>query len=86
MATKLATRVGLLVWVARLNWIGLALTLTEIGYLLLKDDDLQNWCEKCVLRAEKSSTNWLGRRAETERFDGAAKERRHSSAPRRRSA
>lgn len=42
--------------------------------MLLKDDDLQNWCEKCVFRFEKASTNWLGRRSETEKFEGAAKE------------
>ncbi|RSZ57643.1 hypothetical protein HF313_27470 [Massilia atriviolacea] len=60
-ALKLAVRVRLLIWVARLNWIGLGLTAIEIGYILLKDDDLQNWCEKSVFRKEKKYTNWLGR-------------------------
>lgn len=60
VALKLAARVRLLVWVARLNWIGLAFTAAEIGYLLLKDDDLQNWCEMSTFRKEKKHTNWIG--------------------------
>lgn len=73
-AKKLAERVGLLVWAARLNWIGLALTAVEIGYMIFKDDELQDWCERCVFRAEKTSKNWLGRSVDTNRFEGAAKE------------
>lgn len=61
LAGQLAARVRLLVWVARLNWIGLALTAAEIGYLLLKDDDLQNWCEMCTFRKDKEYKNWVGR-------------------------
>jgi hypothetical protein len=74
LALKAAMRVRLLVWAARLNWIGLALTAAEIGYLWFKDDELQNWCGKSVFRAEKSHVNWLGRKVESERFEGAAKE------------
>lgn len=73
-AKRLAERVGLLVWVARLNWIGLALTAAEIGYLLVKDDDLQNWCEKSVFRLKKTSKGWLGTPLKTDQFEGAAKE------------
>ncbi len=54
LALRLALRVRLLVWVARFNWIGLAFTAAEIGYMLLKDDDLQNWCEKCTFRLQKT--------------------------------
>lgn len=53
LAWRLALRVRLLVWVARWNWVGLGLTVVEIGYLTIKDDDLQNWCEKCVFRKDK---------------------------------
>lgn len=60
VAIKLAARVRLLVWAARLNWIGLAFTAAEIGYLLFKDDDLQNWCEASTFRKEKKHKNWLG--------------------------
>lgn len=73
-AIKVAARVRLLVWAARLNWIGLALTAVEIGHLRFRDDDLQNWCEKSVFRAEKTHTNWLGRKVESDRFDGVARE------------
>src|SRR5699024_159917 len=59
-AAKYAARVRLLVWVARMNWIGLSLTAIEIGYLFFKDDDLQNWCEKSVFRKVKKRKNWLG--------------------------
>lgn len=74
IAGRLAARVRLLVWVARFNLIGLALTAIEIGYLLLKDDDLQNWCEKCVFRKIKTSTNWLGRQVTAEYFEKGAVE------------
>lgn len=73
-AAKLALRVRLLVWVARLNWAGLALTAVEIGYLALKDDDLQNWCEMCVFRKDKKHKNWLGREVKSEHFEGATRE------------
>ena len=56
-----ARRVYMLVWVARLNLVGLALTAIEIGYLYFKDDDLQNWCEKSTFRKEKTHTTWLGK-------------------------
>ena len=74
LAGRLALRVRLLVWVARWNWAGLAFTAVEIGYLTLKDDDLQNWCEKCVFRKDKKYKNWLGREVRSEQFEGAAKE------------
>lgn len=73
-AATYAARVRLLVWVARFNWIGLALTAAEIGYLLLKDDDLQNWCEKSVFRLQKKTTNWLGRVAVNDSFTDATVE------------
>jgi hypothetical protein len=74
LAGRLALRVRLLVWVARLNWVGLAFTALEIGYLALKDDDLQNWCEMCVFRKEKKYKNWLGREVRGDKFEGATKE------------
>ena len=49
-----------------MNWIGLAFTVAEIGYLLLKDDELQNWCEKSAFRRVKvkdvydAGNDWLG--------------------------
>jgi hypothetical protein len=73
-AAKMAKRVRLLVWVARWNVAGLALTGVEIGYLYFRDDELQNWCEKSVFRKDKVHNKWLGRRVEAERFAGAAKE------------
>ncbi len=73
LAMTLAARVRLLVWVARLNWVGLALTAGEIGYMLLKDDDLQNWCEKCTFRKEKMHQTRGGKIA-TEHFPTAVKE------------
>jgi hypothetical protein len=73
-AARLAARVRLLVWVARLNWIGLALTVGEIGYLWFKDDDLQNWCEKSVFRKAKTYSNWLGRQVTVENYVDAVKE------------
>lgn len=60
-AARLSARVRLLVWAARLNWAGLALTAAEIGYLAFKDDDLQNWCEMCTFRKDKQHRNWIGR-------------------------
>lgn len=74
LAGKLALRVRLLVWVARLNWIGLALTVAEIGYLYFKDNDLQNWCEKSVFRKEKKSVTWVGRSVVNEKYPNAMKE------------
>ena len=66
MAGALATRVRLLVWAARLNWLGLAFTVAEIGYLYLKDDELQDWCEKSAFRKVNvkerydAANDWLG--------------------------
>jgi hypothetical protein len=74
LAARIGARVRLLVWVARFNWVGLALTLGEIGYLYFKDDDLQNWCEKSVFRKNKTYTNWLGARVTPESFTDATKE------------
>lgn len=74
LAGRLVMRVRLLVWVARWNWAGLAFTAVEIGYLSLKDDDLQNWCEMCVFRKDKKYKNWLGREVRSEHFEGATKE------------
>lgn len=67
-ATWLSARVRLLVWVARINMIGLALTALEIGYMICKDDDLQNWLERCVFRREKQTNNLLGGKSNTEYF------------------
>jgi hypothetical protein len=74
LAGRAALRVHLLVWIARANWVGLALTAVEIGYLLWKDDDLQNWCEKSVFRKEKKTTNWFGREAVNDSYTDAAAE------------
>ena len=73
-AFALSSRVRLLVWVARFNWIGLALTVVEIGYLFFKDDDLQNWCEKSVFRKKKSTVNRTGRSVSTHKFPDSSKE------------
>lgn len=69
VAGKLVARVRLLVWVARLNLVGLALTAVEIGYLLLKDNELQNWMEKCAFRREKRTTGWISSNKATEKFN-----------------
>ncbi|HET7794388.1 MAG TPA: T6SS effector BTH_I2691 family protein, partial [Rhizobacter sp.] len=74
LALRLAARVRLLVWVARFNLAGLALTALEIGYLYFKDDDLQNWCEKCTFRKEKKTKNWLGGETKSEQFEDVHKE------------
>ncbi len=74
LAAKLALRVRLLVWVARFNLAGLALTAVEIGYLYFKDDDLQNWCEKSSFRKEKKSKSWLGAEKMTDKFEDEGKE------------
>ncbi|MFT3930581.1 MAG: T6SS effector BTH_I2691 family protein [Spongiibacteraceae bacterium] len=71
-AEFLATRVRLLVWVARFNMAGLVLTAAEVGYMLIKDDDLQNWCEKSVFRKIKFYT-FMGK-ATTKRFHDADEE------------
>jgi len=34
-----------------------------MGYLLRKDDDLQNWCEKSLSRQHKKIANWFGKEA-----------------------
>lgn len=73
-AAKFALRVRLLVWVARMNWVGLGFTVVEIGYLTFKDDDLQNWCEKSVFRKEKKSKNWLGTIVTKENYTDGKKE------------
>jgi len=73
-AGKLAARVRLLVWVARFNWIGLGLTVAEIGYLLIKDNELQNWCEQSVFRKVKVGTNWLGTPTREKHFESAQRE------------
>jgi len=67
-ARFLSARVRLLFWVARINMIGLALTALEIGYMICKDDDLQNWLERCVFRREKQTNNLLGGKSNTEHF------------------
>lgn len=73
-ALRLAARVRLLVWVARLNLAGLVLTAVEIGYLCFKDDELQNWCEMCTFRKEKTHRNWVGRMVTNEYHDDAREE------------
>ena len=68
LAAKLAVRVRLLVWVARFNMAGLILTGVEIGYMILKDDDLQNWLEQCVFRKEKQTTSLFGKKTIADHF------------------
>ncbi len=74
VASVLAKRVRLLVWVARWSWAGLALTVFEIGYLYFKDNELQDWCDKCVFRKDKTYKNWAGREVKADHFDGASRE------------
>lgn len=74
VAVRWDSRVRLLVWVARVNWIGLAFTAGEIAYLLLKDDDLQNWFENWVFRKDKKYKNFLGTDKVHEYFPNADKE------------
>ena len=49
-----ARRTLLLIRVARFNLIGLALTVVEIGWLLYRDNALQDWFDACTFRADKS--------------------------------
>ena len=44
----------MLLWFARLNAIGIAFTIVEVLYLLLKDDALQNWLDQCTFRKRKT--------------------------------
>lgn len=74
VALRWGARVRLLVWVARFNWIGLAWTVGEIGYLLFRDDDLQNWFESCVFRKDKEYRNFIGTVKVHEYFPNAKKE------------
>lgn len=57
-----ANRVFNLVWLARLSWIGLGITVVEIAYISFSDDDLQDWGEKSVFRRNRYEKDWLGRR------------------------
>lgn len=50
-----ARRTLLLIRVARFNLIGLALTAAEIGWLLYKDNALQDWFDACTFRADKET-------------------------------
>ena len=59
LAKKLSERVALLLFFARLNAIGLGITVIQLLYLWLKDDDLQNWLEKCTFRKEKIAESAL---------------------------
>jgi hypothetical protein len=76
VAERLVLRVRLLVWVARLNWVGLALTAAEIGYLLLKDDEMEAWCKMCVFRKKKQHQDWggLGKNVDNDYYIGMNKE------------
>lgn len=67
-AARLSARVKLIVWVARIKMIGLTLTALEIGHMICKDDDLQNWLERCVFRREKQTNNLLDGKSNTEYF------------------
>jgi hypothetical protein len=73
-AGKLALRVRLLVWVARLNLAGFVLTAGEIGYLWIKDDDLQNWCEQSVFRKDKVRHAGRAGRVTSEHFKSVDEE------------
>ncbi len=58
---KIATnRVRHLVWLARVSWIGIALTTVEIAYIVFGDNDLQNWLDSCTFRDYKFHANILG--------------------------
>lgn len=44
-----------LIRVARFNMIGLTITVVEVGYrCFIMDDDLENWCQACCFRKDKS--------------------------------
>lgn len=55
-----AGRIRMLIWVARLNWVGLSITAAEIIYLIFKDNDLQDWCDQCTFRANKQQITLSG--------------------------
>ena len=59
LASALAKRVGMLLWFARLNAIGIAFTVVEVLYLWLKDNALQNWLDQCTFRREKIAESAL---------------------------
>lgn len=73
-AVSLSARVRLLVWVARMNWIGLGLVAAELGYLYIKDNELQDWCDKSVFRKVKRSKNWLRRTVVADYFPNSNEE------------
>lgn len=51
-----AVRTLWLIRVARVNLIGLTITAGEIGYrCFIMDDDLENWCQACIFRKDKST-------------------------------
>jgi hypothetical protein len=50
-----ARRTLLLIRVARFNLIGLGLTVFEIGWLLYRDNALQDWFDACTFRADKGT-------------------------------
>ncbi|SEO63385.1 hypothetical protein SAMN05428959_1143 [Duganella sp. CF517] len=48
------TRTLMLIRLARLNMIGVAITLVEVGYrVFIKDDELENWLQSCTFRLDK---------------------------------
>jgi hypothetical protein len=55
----MASRTLLLLRLARWNTVGLVITGAEIGYrLFFKDNELEDWCDACTFRADKS-TGWF---------------------------
>lgn len=75
-AIKLSSRVRLLVWVARFNWVGLALTAAEIGYLALDDNKMEAWCKMCAFRKKKQRKEWggLGKNVDADHYPSMEKE------------
>lgn len=58
--TRVAERVALartlwLLRVARLNMVGMALTLAELIYACWKPDELEKWCKACTFRKDKKT-------------------------------
>ncbi len=53
-------RLSVMLWAVRLNWVGLLISLVEVGYWVLSDTDLDIWLKRCVFRKEKVKV-WAGK-------------------------
>jgi hypothetical protein len=62
--TKAAERVALartlwLLRVARLNMVGIVLTVFDVAYNCLKPDELENWCKASTFRKDKNTVGFF---------------------------